>query len=373
MKNKINHIACTLVLLSIMLISCTSKEKKALEEETGAKIDSAEVFILEKQEVSKTFSFPSELIALERAEMFAKVSGYIKLIKADIGDRVIKGQILAVIEAPEMSSNLSQANADVRLAHSRYLSSLDAFKRIENAAKVSGTVAMGELEKSRNQMLADKAAEEAAKSKMNTMSSLKDYLTIRSPFAGVVVQRNADTGTLVGAANALPIFIIENTSSLRLRVPVQEAFSTAVSDSSSVSFTVDAQPDKKYYAKLSRKAGAINKGNRTEIWEFIFDNKNQELKSGMYANAVLKLERTGSSFVAAPSAICTTLEKKFVIRLSNKMTQSVNVRNGINTGDKLEIFGDLKPGDTLLLNATDEIEDGTVFIPKFKKSDPEIK
>jgi membrane fusion protein, multidrug efflux system len=130
---------------------------------------------------------------------------------------------------------------------------------------------------------------------------------------------------------------------------------------------VDAQPDKKYYAKLSRKTGAINKDNRTETWEFLFNNNNQELKSGMYANATIKLGRTGNSFVVAPSAIATTLEKRFVIRLKGGVAEWIDVRNGMNTGDKIEIFGNLNEGDTLLLKATDEIKTGTKLLAKENK------
>lgn len=363
-KSSINYF-CAILVASVLFNACTSDNKEKQTKPVAQ--DSTTVFILQKQEVNKKFSFPSELTPLERAEIFAKVSGYIKTVKVDIGDKVQQGQVLAIIEAPEMLSNYAQASADVQFANSKYIASLDAFTRIENAAKVNGTVATGELEKSRNQMLADKAAHEATKAKLNAYAQLKDYLTIRSPFSGTIVQRNADIGTLVGTANNKPILVIENTATLRLKVPVQEAYTTALPDSSFISFTVDAQPDKKYFAKLSRKTGAINKDNRTETWEFIYNNSKQELKSGMYANATMKLGRSGTSFVVAPSAIATTLEKRFVIRLKDGKTEWIDIRNGMNTGDKIEIFGNLNKGDTLLIKATDEIKEGTKMIGKIKK------
>lgn len=365
MKKLFHNYIYFVVVAGVLLPSCKSNNKEQIAKPTTQ--DSSLVFILQKQEVNKTFSFPSELTALERAEIFAKVSGYIKSIKVDIGDVVRQGQVLAIIEAPEMASNYAQASADVQYTNSKYISSTDAFKRIENAAKVSGTVATGELERLRNQMLADKAAVDAAKAKQNAFAQLKSYLTIYAPFSGTIVQRNADAGTLVGTTNTKPILVLENNSSLRLRVPVQEAYSTAIPDSSFISFTVDAQPEKKYYAKLSRKAGAISKDNRTETWEFIFGNSKHELKSGMYANATLKLGRTGSSFVVAPAAIATTLEKRFVIRLKDGKAEWIDVRNGMNTGDKIEIFGTLNEGDTLLIKSTDEIKEGTKLIAKVKK------
>ena len=351
------------LLPGVLFFACKRANKEP-ETATTASPDSVKVFVLKKEDVKKQLVFPSELIPFEKAEIFAKANGYIKTIKADIGDRVQKGQLLATVDAPELISNYEQANAELQAVNSKYTGSTDAFHRLENAAKVSGTIATGELERSRNQMKADEASVAAAKSKLSTFAQMKDYLMIRAPFSGIVTQRNADAGTLVGTSNTKPILIIENTELLRLRVPIQEAFTGARPDSSSISFTVDAQPDKKYFAKLTRKSGTISTQNRTETWEFIINNPKQELKSGMYANAVIKLDRPTASFVVVPSAIATTLEKRFAIRLKDGKAEWVEVRNGMNTGDKIEIFGNLSEGDTILLKATDEIKPGTKLIPK---------
>ena len=109
----------------------------------------------------------------------------------------------------------------------------------------------------------------------------------------------------------------------------------------------------------------IGKDNRTETWEFLFKNDKEELKSGMYANAIIKLGRTAASFAVASSAIATTLEKKFVIRLKNGRAEWVDVRNGMNLGDKIEVFGNLNEGDTLLMKATDEIKSGVKLNARF--------
>ena len=354
-------ISCSISCLIFFACKQSNKEPVAMP---ATVTDSVKILILKKEEIKKQLVFPSELIPYERAEIFAKANGYIKTIKTDIGDHVQKGQVLATIDAPELISGYEQANAELQAANSRFTGSADAFHRLENAARVSGTIATGELERSRNQMKADEASVAAARSRVGTYAQMKDYLIIRAPFNGTITQRNADAGALAGSANTKPILVIENTEMLKLLVPIQEAFTGALPDSSSIPFTVDAQPDKKFFAKLSRKSGTIDKENRTETWEFIFNNQKQELKSGMYANAVIKLARPTASFAVAPSAIATTLEKKFAIRLKDGKTEWVDVRPGMNTGDKIEIFGNLSEGDTLLVKATDEIKPGTKLIPK---------
>ncbi|HMF71473.1 MAG TPA: biotin/lipoyl-binding protein, partial [Flavitalea sp.] len=135
-----------------VLTSC--KQSGGKQEPKKAQMDSVTVFTLKKEPVAKQVNFPAELTSLERAEIFAKVSGYIKSVKADIGDRVQKGQVLAILEAPEFSSDYSQANANAQTAYSEFAGSLDTYKRILNASKVDGTIAASELEKAKSQMMA---------------------------------------------------------------------------------------------------------------------------------------------------------------------------------------------------------------------------
>jgi RND family efflux transporter MFP subunit len=362
MKYLINNIAVIYMML-FTLMGC--KQKNEVYVVKKGVPDTAMVFILKKQNIEKQFSFPAELSPIESANIFAKVSGYVRTIKVDIGDHVKKGQLLVQLEAPEIVSNYAQASADVKTAYSRFLGVQDAYSRITKAANVEGTVAAGELEKAKSNMMAAQSDWEAAKSKLNSFEQLKAYLTITAPFNGVVTERNADAGTLIGAGNVKPVLVIENLSILRLRVPVPEAYTATTPDTSAITFTVDAQPNKKYRALLSRKNNTINKEDRTETWEFLYENAAMELKSGMFANASMNLGRSGSSFTVSAAAVATTFEKRFVIRLKNGKTEWVDVRNGFNAGDKIEIFGNLKEGDTLLVKATDEIKTSIILIPKF--------
>lgn len=363
MKN-ITGILVIIITAAVVATGCKNNSTK--EQIQTGKMDSVAVFILKKESFNKELSFPGELIPLERAEIFAKVSGYVNSIKVDIGDAVQRGQVIAVLDAPEMIASYAQINSDVQTAKSKYVGSLDAFKRITNAAKVDGTVAAGEIESIKSQMMADSATLEAAKSKLNAYAQLKDYLIIRAPFSGVITQRNVDPGTLVGTGNTKAILVIENNNTLRLRLPVPEAYTSANPDSASVHFTVDAYPGVQFEAKLSRKAGALNLTNRTETWEFLYTNKGNQLKSGMFANASIKFGRSAPSFIVPSTAVVTNQEKRFVIRLKDGKTEWVDVRNGIAVDNKTEIFGSLSEGDILLMRGSDEIKPGKELIPKFQ-------
>lgn len=363
---KFSSIISTVTLLAFFTATGCKEKNNATANSKTATADSVALFSLQKDSVNKKISFPAELLPLERAEIFAKVSGYIKSLNADIGDRVQKGQVLAVLEAPEMLYNYSQATADVQTARSKFMGSIDTYKRLLLASKTDGTISANELERAKSQMMADSSAVTAAGARVNAVAQMKDYLLIRAPFNGTITQRNADAGALVGTATAKPIFVLENSSSLRLRIPVPEAYTAAVLEGSVISFTTDAQPDISYKATLSRKAGALNVSNRTETWEFMYANNDNTLKPGMYATASLKLLRKGSSFVVPASAVATNLEKRFVIRVTDGKAEWVDVRIGVAMGDKLEIFGALNEGDMLLVRATDERKPGTAVVGKMK-------
>ena len=360
-----NIIIILILVSTIGGLTTGCKNKTAIEGKQTKKIDSAATFILQKESFNKEVSFPGELLPMERAEISAKVSGYVKSVKVDIGDAVQKGQVIAILEAPEMVANYAQVNSDLQTARSKYTGSMDAYKRITNAAKVEGTIAAGELERIKNQMMADSAALGAAKAKLNANAQLKDYLIIRAPFSGIITQRNIDPGTLVGTGNTKPMLVLENNRTLRLRLPIPEAYTASNTDSSSIDFSVDAYPGVVYNAKLSRKAGALNLTNRTETWEFIYPNKGNELKSGMYANAKIRFRRSAPSFFVPSSAVVTNLEKRFIIRLKNGKSEWVDVRNGISVETKTEIFGNVAEGDTILVRGTDEIKPGAIIYAKF--------
>lgn len=363
--NKSSLIIAVLFIASVIMSSCNNDSSKTVQQKP--KSDSVSVFILKKEYFDKSIVFPGELIPYERAEIYAKVSGYINTLKVDIGDIVQQGQVLITLDAPEIIANFAQASADVQTAKAKYMGSLDAYNRILNADKVPGTVATGEKEKLKSQMQSDSSALEAVKSKLSAFAQLKDYLTIRAPFSGVITQRNVDPGTLVGSANNKPLLVLENNTKLRLRLPIPEAYTSATPENAKVNFTVDAYPGVHFDAVLSRKAGAVNLTNRTESWEFIYNNSDKKLKSGMFANCQVSFKRSMPSFVVPATAIVTNQEKRFVIRLANGKAEWVDVRNGISLSDSTEIFGNLSEGDTIIQRGNDEMKPGKNLIPRVKK------
>ncbi len=331
------------------------------EQQTAANaMDTVSVFILHDTTAIKNIELPAELLPYEQATLFSRDQGYIKEMKVDIGDKVRSGQTLAVIEAPELQSKYAEFQSSLQAAKAKYMSSVDVYQRLYKAsqAKTAGIVAPVDLERSHNQLLADSASYEASKKLAQSYKELAGYLVLESPFDGIVTARNADKGAMVG--NNQMILTVQNISVLRLRIAVPELYVASGTAKKEISFRVDAYPEKLFTATLSRKSGAIDPITRTEQWEFRYDNKSKELKSGAFAYVRLSLQRSVKSFILPSSAIVTNQERKFVIRVKNGKAEWVDVRQGMSTDKGSEVFGNINNGDTLVMRATDERKAGSI-------------
>jgi RND family efflux transporter MFP subunit len=288
-------------------------------------------------------------------------------MKVDIGARVQKGQTLAIIEAPEVDAKLQEMQASLQAAKARYAGSRDNYLRLYRAAQAPtpGIVAPVDLEKGLEQMLADSSSYEAARKQVQASKEVSGYLYIVAPFTGVITARQADAGALVGAT--VPLLTVQDDRVLRLRIAVPEAYTASTGASHTIPFRVEAYPGRNFPASLARKSETIDPTTRTELWEFEVDNRRQELKSGAFAYAQFNLQRSGPSFVVPPTAVSTTQEKKFVIRVKDNKAEWVDVGQGIITDKGVEIMGKLTAGDTLLVKATDERKPGTTAFWKVRR------
>src|SRR5678816_2197292 len=152
----LSFLTLTLCLLAACKNNNASKQTAATVTSTA---DTVPVFILHDTSVAKSVELPAELLPYEQSQLFARVQGYVKEMKVDLGDRVNRGQTLALIEAPELNTKQAEYQSEIEAAKAKYMSSNDLYERLSKAseAKTPGIVAPVDLERSRNQMLADLA------------------------------------------------------------------------------------------------------------------------------------------------------------------------------------------------------------------------
>ncbi len=312
----------------------------------------------------RTVRLPGELLSRERVRLHAKVSGYVRRLTVDIGSRVKKGQVLVVLEAPETQARLAGAAAARRTAQARYQSSLDTYQRVVLASRTAGVIAPTEVDRGRNQMLADKAAVASAQAGLRAAQDENQYLTVRAPFGGVVTQRFVDAGALVGTGDA-PLLELEDNAVLRLNVAVPEAATGNALEKNQVSFTVKAFPGQPRTARRARQTQTLDVDTRSETWQFDVPNPDGALKPGMFADVQLQLSRPKPSFAVPFPTVVTTQERSFVIRVRRGRTEWVDVSKGVSFAEQVEIFGPLTPGDTLVRRGTEELKPETAVQVKF--------
>jgi RND family efflux transporter MFP subunit len=348
-----------LFICAVALLATACNEETKQTKDTKPSVDTVNVFTLRDTNISKKIELPAELNPYEQSVLLAKVQGYVKDMKADIGDHVRRGQVLAIIDAPEMQTNLASYQTALHSAKAKYLTDRDVYERMLRAseAKTPGIVAPVDLVRSRNQLTEDSAAYEAAKQTVQSYKDVTGYLVIQAPYDGIVTERKADRGSFVG--NGQPLLVVQNNSTLRLRIAVPEIYTSVELPQKTAQFKVDAYPGQLFTATLTRKSGSIDPTTRTEQWEFIYNNKDNLLKAGSFAYLVLNMQRAGFSFVVPSTAIVTNQERKFVIRVKDGKAEWVDVRQGLSTEKGIEVFGTLQAGDTLVTRASDERKQGS--------------
>jgi membrane fusion protein (multidrug efflux system) len=344
--------------------ACNQPQEAAGIPKEDAKTDTVKVLVLSLDSAKKAISLPGELLPYENAQVRSKIQGYVRQLSVDIGSKVNKGQVLALIDAPEINTRVLELNEKVKAAMARYHASKDYFDRIALASKSDGVIAPLELERIKNQMMADSSEYNAAVLAAKSYRQVGNYLAIIAPYNGTITKRNVVVGSFVGNPADKPLFELENNGKLRLQVAVPEVYTNAGLFNNTGELTTCSLPDKKFKAALMRKSGSISSDTRSELWEFEIPNTTGELKAGGYADVKLQFVRSGRSLTAPVSAIVTTQERKFVIKVTGNTVHWVDVRAGFNMGDKQELFGDIKAGDTLVAKASEELKDGTKIITK---------
>lgn len=345
------------VIFSIAVFSCgdtnTSTTTKVEETKTY------ETVIAQTEPISKTLQLNGELMPYEKASIVSKVNGYVRKVSVDIGQQVRKGQTLAVIDAPEMNYQIAEANSKTKIALSRLEATKSSYNRLLEASSTPGAVAANELDQAKSLMDADMQSYNAAVAAKNSYSAIGGYLVMKAPFSGIVTTRLVNSGDYVTNTGTSLLFEVENANSLRLQVPVPEAYTAATLPGNNASFKVSSYPGVSFPAKLVRKSGALSSNTRSETWEFEVTNKDKKLKSGMFAEIQLPLQRTEQGIMLPNSAFVTTQERLFVIRVKDGKAEWVDVKKGFALPDKTEVLGPIQPADKIVKIANEEIKDGS--------------
>lgn len=375
------------LVISIAPIGCGSSAVEQSQTNAAAGAGSPQqvaVAQVESQKLDTTLSLPAQITPYQTVDVYPKVTGFVDTILIDRGSRVKTGEVIVRLSAPELVATRTQseaavhsAEAQLAAAQAKFASDHGTYLHLAAAANTPGVVAGNDLQVAEQTAAADNAQLEAASNNVQAareglrgVTQLESYLEIRAPFDGVVTQRNLHPGALVGPASgqsgAQPIVRIEIVSRLRVVVPVPEAYVVGVQEGQQVAFSVPAYPARTFHAPSARVSHDIDPRTRTMQVELDFRNADAQITPGTFASVEWPIHRSYPTLFVPSSAVTTDLQRTFVIRVRQGKAEWVDVKTGVTTNEKTEVFGDLQPGDVVAANATDSIRSGAVVSAQTK-------
>lgn len=356
-------VALGCIMLIIMLQGCKhDKDKEEKEPAVAHVAATVEVFPAKKELLVTSLQIPGELTAFQRVDLYAKENSFVKKLYADVGSKVAEGQMLALMEAPELSSQLSSASSNLQSKEAIYAASKANYDRLVETSKTPGTIAPNELDLALARRNSELAQLKAAKSDYDRVMDTKNYLQIKAPFGGVISSRNVNTGAYVGPSGKgsdKPLFTLEEQKNLRLSVSVPESYTSFLHDRDTVRFSVSAYPGKTFTAFIKRLAGSIDQRLRSQRIEMDVNNADTKLLPGMVANVNISLSPKDSSFIVPKAALVISSERIFVIRVTDNKYEWVDVKKGREVNGRIEIFGKLNAADMLVKTANEELRNGS--------------
>lgn len=307
-----------------------------------------------------TFTLPGTVAAYNEAAINARTSGYVAKWYADIGDHVRAGQVLAVLDAPEVSEQLAQARADLQSAiANRQLAetTADRWQTLHEKDAVS----QQETDEKQGAFKASAAAANAARANVDRLRAMMGFTRITAPFAGIVTSRSAQIGALVSAGNgaAKPLFTVADVSHLRVYVHVPQNQSGRLTKGLVAKLTVPEHPGETFDATLVRNAGAVDPDSGTVLTEFDVGNADGRLKPGGFAEVAIPLVGAAgtvrvpaSSLILGPNGSMVAL-----VDAAGRVTlRPVTV--GHDEGKTIEILAGLSAGDRVIQTPPDALATG---------------
>jgi RND family efflux transporter MFP subunit len=344
-----------------------------------------------RADLSNTLTLTAEFEPFQQVDVMAKVSGYVRSIKVDLGDRVGEGQLLATLEIPEMEDDISRSAAAVDQADAEIVTATDELKRAETAHELAhlsysriadvlnrepGLVPQQEVDEAHSRDLVSEAQIATAKSTLNTaqqkarvsraeqtrIQTLHKYTTIAAPFEGVVTKRYANIGSMIQAGTAsqtqaMPIVQLSQNNLLRLILPVPESFAARVRVGESVNVHVPSM-NQTFPGRVARFANRIQQSTRTMDTEVDVPNPRLLLVPGMYAEVRLQLEQHRDAISLPLDAVDRSTSQARVYAVTAGVIHITTVTLGLETDQRVEIRSGLEEGDVVVTGRLAGLREG---------------
>ena len=302
---------------------------------------------------------PGNTEAFTDTPIYARTNGYVKQWYVDIGARVKQGQLLAVIETPELDQQLRQAQADLENAEANLQIAQITATRWQNLLKTD-SVSHQETDQAISDLHAKQALVNSNKANVDRLKQLQSYERIVAPVDGVITARNTDIGALIQADTTAPkeIFHLSAIQKLRIYVPVPEVYASFVKTGDKVGVTLDAFPGQAFTGTLVRNADAIDPTSRTLNVEVDVDNSSGRLMPGAYAFVHFKLPATNGAVTVPSNSLLFRSEGLRVGVVRNSHVALLPITIGQDYGSAVEVLSGLTAQDAVIVNPSDSLANG---------------
>lgn len=392
-------LACLAVVATAALSSCGKSD--VARAGTAASPDSSAPLVavtkVTRRPMARYLTISSELVPFQEIDVYAKESGFVSKLYVDYGTHVKKGQLMAVLEIPELQAQLQEDQAAIKSAADQVtdaehqLGRVRAqhnvlhlqYDRLNNVAKSKpGLVAQQEVDDAQGKDLAAEAQVEASKANLQAAQSqmavaqsklvhdqaLFDYSNITAPFTGVVTQRYANYGTLMQAgtssAQALPLVKLSQENLFRLVIPVPETYVRYIKVGDPVNVRVPAL-DRTFPGRVARFSVDVTDATRTMHTEVDVPNPEGVLIPGVYAEATLTLDRRGDALVVPLQAVNQEGDKASVLIVDqSNAVRHREVTLGIQSESYAEVLAGLNDGDDVVIGDRSGLRPGETVQPK---------
>ena len=323
-----------------------------------------------REDLSRQVTYLAEFRPYVEVVLHAKVSGFVKDMNVDFGDKVKAGELLATIEVPELNDELNSAIAAEAKAEADYTNANLIYTRLESVNKAHpNLVAEQHLDTAAANAQMTLAAIAAAKADVGKFKTLVSYTQITAPFDGVVTHRYADPGALIQAGTSsdtqsLPLVRVSDNYLLRLDFPVDVNYVQDVHVGDPVQVSVESLGGKTFSGSISRFTYDIDDDTRKMITEVEVPNPHLEIIPGMYCTANLTVEDHKNALAIPTEAVISgATPMVYVVNKDNEVEERP-VQLGLETPNKYEVISGLHEGDLVLVGNHSEIQSGEKVQPK---------
>jgi RND family efflux transporter MFP subunit len=351
-----------LCVLGLITLRGRSHSDKVLAANTQASMaTTVDVIQANQGEASDEIALPATLQAYDESPVYARTSGYIRKWYVDIGQHVKSGQLLAVIDAPEVDQQLLHARAMLSQSQANLTLAAITAKRYQELIK-DNSVAQQQVDQNNQNLAAQQATVAAASADLSNLEQQQIYEKVAAPFDGVITERHTDTGDLINAGNSgtgAELFRVSKTSTMRIFIPVPEGYSQQIHDGMHVNVELTELPGQRFDGQVTRSTRAINVPSRTLLVEVDIPNPTGKLMPGAYGQVHIKLAVPSRPLLVPAGAILfQAAGPQIAVVNAQHKVELRKVTIGNDLGNTVEITGGITAQDTLIANPPDYLVNG---------------